>query len=90
MIRKDCKGFASELVLRTSNERRVAEDRQDCYWLYVVTNCDTSPLLQKPIRQPARLDWTEVSKIANYYLSADAIKKLMEVREDSPPYKEGP
>ncbi len=24
----------------TPNEKRVAEDRRDCYWLYVVTDCD--------------------------------------------------
>jgi hypothetical protein len=27
-------------------ERRVAEDRRDCYWLYVVTNCKHEPELR--------------------------------------------
>jgi predicted GIY-YIG superfamily endonuclease len=30
---------ATGTILLTPNERRVAEDRRDCYWLYVVTNC---------------------------------------------------
>jgi hypothetical protein len=57
-------GAATGTILLTPNERRVAEDRRDCYWLYVVTNC----ALQEPsgpprcrnritIRDPARLDW---------------------------------
>ncbi len=32
-------GDATGTILLTPNERRVAEDRRDCYWLYVVTNC---------------------------------------------------
>jgi superfamily II DNA or RNA helicase len=82
-------GAATGTVLLTPNERRVAEDRRDCFWLYVVTQCDTAPVLQEPIRDPARLDWTEVTKVAHYYLSVDAMKKPMQVREDSPPYGNG-
>jgi len=73
-------------ILLTPNERRVAEDRPDCFWLYVVTDCDRIPTLQGPIRDPARLDWTEVSKVAHYYLSVDAMTAPMEVHGDSPPY----
>lgn len=79
-------GAATGTVLLTPNERRAAEDRRDCFWLYVVTNCGTTPVLQEPIRDPARLDWTEVTKVAHYYLSVDAMKRPMEVREASPPY----
>jgi superfamily II DNA or RNA helicase len=79
-------GAAAGTVLLTPNERRVAEDRRDCFWLYVVTHCDTTPVLQEPIRDPARLDWNEVTKVAHYYLAVDAMKKPMEVREDAPPY----
>jgi superfamily II DNA or RNA helicase len=79
-------GAATGTVLLTPNERRVAEDRRDCYWLYVVTNCDTSPVLQEPVRDPARLPWHEVTKVAHYYLAVDALAKPMQVREDSPPY----
>jgi len=53
-------------VLLTPNERRVAEDRRDCYWLYVVTHCNTTPRLREPIRDPARLEWVKVTKIAHY------------------------
>jgi len=31
-------------ILWSPNEKRVAEDRRDCYWLYVVTNCSTEPV----------------------------------------------
>lgn len=47
-------------VLLTPNERCVAEDRRGCFWLYVVTNCNATPVLQEPIRDPARLAWHEV------------------------------
>ena len=35
----EIKGLAAETgtILLTPNERRVAEDRRDCYWLYIVT-----------------------------------------------------
>lgn len=82
-------GASTGTVLLTPNERRVAEDRRDCFWLYVVTNCDTDAVLQEPIRDPARLDWTEVTKVAHYYLSVDAMKKPMQVRQESPPYQNG-
>jgi hypothetical protein len=77
---------ATGTILLTPNERRVAEDRRDCYWLYVVTNCGTSPQLQEPIKDPARFEWHEVTKVAHYYLSVDALTKPMQVREESPPY----
>ena len=76
-------------ILLTPNERRVAEDRRDCYWLYVVTNCDTEPALQEPIRDPARFAWHEVTKVAHYYLSVNAMTQPMQVREDGPPYGGG-
>jgi superfamily II DNA or RNA helicase len=79
-------GAPTGTILLTPNERRVAEDRRDCYWLYIVTDCGTIPRLQNPIRDPARLHWHEVSKVAHYYLSVDAMTPPMEVREDSPPY----
>jgi superfamily II DNA or RNA helicase len=79
-------GAPTGTILLTPNERRVAEDRRDCYWLYVVTGCSTSPRLQPPIRDPASLAWHEVSKVAHYYLSVDAMAGEMEVREDPPPY----
>jgi hypothetical protein len=81
-------GAATGTILLTPNERRVAEDRPDCFWLYVVTDCDTTPRLQEPIRDPARLDWHEVTQVAHYYLSVDAMIRPMQVREESLPYGE--
>ncbi len=80
---------ATGTILLTPNERRVAEDRRDCYWLYVVTNCATTPTLQEPIKDPARFPWNEVVKVQHYSLSVDALKQPMEVREDSSPYGGG-
>ena len=76
-------------VLLTPNERRVAEDRPDCYWLYVVTGCADAPRLQEPIRDPARLTWREVTQVAHYRLRVDALKQPMEVREKRPGYGGG-
>jgi superfamily II DNA or RNA helicase len=78
-------GASTGTILLTPNERRVAEDRRDCYWLYVVTNCDGTPRLEEPIRDPARLDWNEVTKVAHYYLSVNAMTSPTQVREDTPP-----
>ena len=54
----EVKGLANATgtILLTPNERRVAEDRRDCYWLYIVTNCADKPRLQEPVKDPARLD----------------------------------
>jgi hypothetical protein len=78
-------GASTGTILLTPNERRIAEDRRDCYWLYVVTDCDTTPRLQDPIRDPASLDWNEVTKVAHYYLSVNSMMKLMQRREDLTP-----
>ena len=77
---------ATGTILLTPNERRVAEDRRDCYWLYVVTNCHTKPQLQEPIKDPARFPWHEVTKVAHYRLEVDALTKPMRVREEPPEY----
>ena len=84
----EVKGLAAETgtVLLTPNERRVAEDRRDCYWLYVVTNCAAKPVLQEPVRDPARLPWHEVSKVERYWLQVDAMTQPMEIREEQAPY----
>ena len=81
-------GGTSGMVLLTPNERRVAEDRRDCYWLYVVTDCNTEPKLQEPIKDPARFEWNVVTKVSHYYLSVDAMTQPMMIREESPPYGE--
>ncbi|MBP6875765.1 MAG: DUF3883 domain-containing protein [Candidatus Eisenbacteria bacterium] len=79
-------GASTGTILLTPNERRVAEDRPDCYWLYVVTDCNAAPRLQEPIMNPARLSWTEVTKVAHYFLSVDALARPMQIREEQPPY----
>jgi hypothetical protein len=66
----------------------MAEDRRDCYWLYIVTNCATKPTLQEPVKDLVRLEWHEVTKVAQYYLSVNAMTRPMQVREDEAPYGE--
>ncbi len=79
-------GASSGRVLLTPNERRVAEDRRDCYWLYVVTSCDTKPQLQEPIKDPARFPWHEVKKVEHYWLEVDAMTQPMHLREEGTKY----
>jgi len=62
-------GAESGTIILTPNERRVAEDRPDCFWLYVVTNCNTEPKLQPPILNPAKYEWNEVKKVQHYTIS---------------------
>ena len=83
-------GGASGTILLTPNERHVAEDRRDCYWLYVVTNCGTIPTMQEPIKDPAHFPWHEVIKVAHYWLEVNAMTKPMKVRDDQPPYGGAP
>jgi superfamily II DNA or RNA helicase len=82
-------GAATGTVLLTPNERRVAEDRRDCYWLYVVTSCKSEPCLQEPIKNPARFPWHEVKKVDHYYLSVDALTQPMRVKESPATYGSG-
>ena len=79
----EVKGLAGRTgsILLTPNERRVAEDRPDCYWLYVVTDCATAPLLQEPVRNPARFPWREVVQVQHYRLDVNALKQPLELRE---------
>ena len=64
---------ATGTIMLTPNERRVAEDRRDCYWLYVVTDCGRKPMLREPIADPAQYPWHEVTKVQHYYLNVDAL-----------------
>ena len=67
----EIKGLAGPTgsILLTPNEHRIAEDRRDCFWLYVVTNCASTPELQTPIKDPARFSWAEISKVQHYQLN---------------------
>ena len=85
----EVKGLAAETstILLSPNERRVAEDRRDCYWLYAVTECAGSPQLQEPIQDPASFPWHEVSKVQHYWLQVDAMTQPMRVREERASYR---
>jgi hypothetical protein len=86
----EVKGLAGRtgLIRLTPNEKRVAEDRRDCYWLYVVTNCASAPMLQSPIKDPAQLEWHEVSKVEHFYLTVDALSQPMQLKEpNQSPYR---
>ncbi len=70
-------------VLLSPNERRVAEDRRDCFWLYIVTNCGDEPVLQEPIPDPAQHPWNEVKKVQHYYLDVGAMTQSLEESDDT-------
>ena len=74
------KGLAAETgtILLTPNERRVAEDRRDCYWLYIVTSCAREPVMQEPIQDPAKFPWHEVSKVQHYWLQVGDMTKPLQ------------
>ena len=65
-------GAATGTVFLTPNERRVADDRRDCYWFYVVTDCDATPVV-KLFKDPARFPWSEVTAVKHYQLSVKAM-----------------
>lgn len=79
----EVKGLAAVTgtILLTPNERRVAEDRRDCFWLYVVTNCADNPTLQEPIKDPAQFPWQEVIKVAHYWLDVNTMTRPLKVRD---------
>ena len=82
----EVKGLAAAAgtILLTPNERRVAEDRPDCYWLYVVTDCRGTPALRTPIANPARFPWHEMTKVQHYYLELGALTGPVPAREAGP------
>ena len=73
----EVKGLAATTgtILLSPNEHRVAVDRPDCFWLYVVTNCASDPVLREPILNPARFQWHEITKVQNYSMQVDAMAK---------------
>lgn len=72
----EIKGIAGAegTVALTPNEKRTAEDRRDCYWLYVVTCCKRpeGPKLMQ-IGDPAQLEWDAIRKIDHYALQVAAL-----------------
>lgn len=75
----EVKGFSAHdaAITVTPNEYRVAQDRRDCYWIYVVTNCKTAPHL-KTVKDPAQYKWQPVSKIEHF---TRKVSELPDVRE---------
>jgi uncharacterized protein DUF3883 len=61
-------------VALTPNEKRVAEERRDCYWLYVVTQCKrpAGPHVML-IGDPDRRSCHQVRKVEHYQLSVSAL-----------------
>jgi superfamily II DNA or RNA helicase len=80
----EIKGLAAATgtVLLTPNEYRVAEDRRDCYWLYVVTNCVDEPSLQT-IANPAQFPWHEVRKIQYYWLDTSTMLQIAPAQNET-------
>ncbi|MDD9819476.1 MAG: helicase-related protein [Nitrospira sp.] len=74
----EVKGLAAVTgdILLTPNEHRIAEDRRDCYWLYVVTNCTGEPVLHT-IPDPASKPWRQVRKVQHYTLPLSAVTRTL-------------
>jgi hypothetical protein len=73
----EVKGLATsegEIIL-TPNEHRVAEDRRDCYWLYVVTECASDAPKLTDIADPARYGWKEVTQVKHYHIPVKDIRQ---------------
>jgi len=66
-------GSEGDIIL-TPNEHRVAEDRRDCCWLYVVTRCDSDRPELSAIRDPARRPWQAIRKVEHYTLPVSALR----------------
>ena len=63
---------ATGTVIPMPHEQCVAEDRRDCSWLYVVTDCDTKRKLVR-IKDTVLLEWYEATKVSYDRLSTDAM-----------------
>jgi hypothetical protein len=70
---KGLAGSEGEVIL-TPNEHRVAEDRRDCYWLYVVTECISGAPTLTTIPDPAKHGWRIITKVDHYSLNANEIR----------------
>jgi superfamily II DNA or RNA helicase len=83
----EVKGLAASEgpIIVTPNEHRVAEDRRDCYWLYVVTECAGGQPKLRVYKDPARFVWHEVTQVAHYTLPAGALGRQRENGDPSEP-----
>lgn len=66
-------GASDGIIVLTPNEHRVAEDRRDCYWLYVVTNCNTDKPNLSMVKDPATYPWQPVRQIQHFTLNASQL-----------------
>ena len=66
---------ATGLIRSTSNEKRVAEDRRGCYWLYVMANCATAPVWYGQRKALATIDRREVASVALYCVTKAVLKR---------------
>jgi hypothetical protein len=66
----EVKGFSASdgSIILTPNEHRVAQNRRDCYWLYVVTDSLTAAPKLHQRKDPANIRWESVTKIQHYTL----------------------
>jgi len=60
-------------VALSANEYKTAERLKGDYWLYVAYDCAKVPALHL-VRDPARLEWAPVVRVAHYQVGADAIQ----------------
>ena len=59
-------------VALTANEYRTAQRLGEDYWLYVVFDCGSEPVLNA-IQNPAKLGWKPVVRVEHYHVSAEVI-----------------
>lgn len=62
-------------IFLTPNEHRVAQDRRDCYWLYLVTDCAAESPLLTTVYDPASCNWREIVKVQHYTLQTKALPR---------------
>jgi hypothetical protein len=77
-------GTAVGTIFLSPNEKRIAEDRRDLYWLYIVTHCDTAAKLEEPIKDPARFAWHAVKKVEHYRLDVNTLTQPICLKEVPP------
>jgi len=71
----EVKGLGAEegSIMLTPNEYRVAQDRRDCYWLYVATGCGSPNPRLHVLKDPAARPWQPVQRIDHYVLLASQL-----------------
>ena len=89
----EVKGLAASEgpIIVTPNEHRVTEDRRDCYWLYVVTDCASEQPELEAHKDPARFGWREVTQVAHFTLPTGALGRTdRDATPDEPGGGSGP